>query len=231
MFPYPTHHLSFTSLATERDLRLAIVETGRLCYAQGLMPANNGNISVRMGEDRVLITPSTLCKGRLEPEDLLVIDLNGEVQKADPRRKRRISSETPMHLEVYRQRPEARAVIHAHPAYATALTVAEIPLPEDVLPELLEGLGPVPVTGFATPSSEENAQAIRALVGTHDALLLRNHGALTLGRNLDECLIHLERVEHVAKVFTLAHNLGHISHLPDPVFSKLNALRAKMKGQ
>lgn len=231
MFPANFRHIHFTPLATERDLRLAIVETGRLCYAQGLMPANNGNISVRMGEDRLLITPSTLCKGRLEPEDLLVIDLNGQVLKADPRRKRRISSETPMHLEVYRQRPDARAVIHAHPPYATALTVAEIPLPTDVLPELLEGLGPVPVTGFATPSSEENAQAIRSLIGANNAVLIRNHGILTVGRDLDECLIHLERVEHVAKVVSLAQTLGHVSRLPAEVLSKLDDLRRKMQGK
>ncbi|NCP85743.1 MAG: class II aldolase family protein [Anaerolineae bacterium CG_4_9_14_3_um_filter_57_17] len=223
------NRIRFTSLATERDLRLAIVETGRLCYEQGLMPANNGNISVRMGADHILITPSTLCKGRLEPEDLLVIDLDGQVIKADPRRKRRISSETPMHLEAYHQRPDIRAIIHAHPAHATALTVAEIPFPEDVLPELLEGLGPVAVTGFATPSTSENADAIRGLIGAHDAVLIRNHGAITVGRDLEECLIHLERVEHVAKVVYMAHSLGHVSRLPVEIVEKLHALRQQMK--
>lgn len=226
---FSPNRIHFTSLATERDLRLAIVETGRLCYAQGLMPANNGNISVRMGDDRVLITPSTLCKGHLEPDDLLVIDLSGQLLKADSRRKRRISSETPMHLEAYRQRPDIRAVIHAHPAHATALTVAEIPFPEDVLPELLEGLGPVPVTDFATPSTSENAEAIRAHIRAHDAVLIRNHGAITVGRDLEECLIHMERVEHVAKVVFMAHTLGHVSRLPAEIVAKLHILRQQMK--
>jgi L-fuculose-phosphate aldolase len=221
--------LRFSEIATERDLRQAIVEAGRLCYAQGLMPANNGNISVRMGEDRIVITPSTLCKGRLELDDLLVVDLDGKVLKADPRKKRRASSETPMHLEAYRQRPDIRAVIHAHPAHATALTVAGIPFPVDVLPELLEGLGPVPTTAFATPSTDENAYAIREYISGHDAILIRNHGAITVGRDLEQALINVERVEHVARVIVLAHGLGNIQHLPPEMVEKLHELRKTMK--
>lgn len=221
--------LRFSDLATERDLRQAIVEAGQLCYSLGLMPSNNGNISARMGEDRIVITPSTLCKGRLELDDLLVIDLDGNVLKADARKKRRVSSETPMHLEAYRQRPDIRAVIHAHPAHATALTVAGIPFPEDVLSELLEGLGPVPTTEFATPSSDENAVAIRKHIVEHDAVLIRNHGAITVGRDLEEALVHLERVEHVAKVVVMAHGLGKINRLPPEMLGKLHALHQKIK--
>lgn len=221
--------LRFSELATERDLRLAILEVGRLCYSQGLMPANNGNISARMGEDRIVITPSTLSKGRMELDDLLVIDLDGRVLKADSRKRRRISSETPMHLEAYRQRSDIRAVIHAHPAHATALTVAGIPFPDDVLPELLEGLGPVPTTDFATPSSDENAFSIRGHIAAHDAVLIRNHGAITVGRDLEEALVNLERVEHVARVITLALGLGDIQRLPPGMIEKLHDLRRKMK--
>jgi L-fuculose-phosphate aldolase len=223
------NRLHFSEIATERDLRLAIVETGRLCYAQGLMPANNGNISARMGEDRIIITPSTLCKGRLDLDDLLVVDLDGNILRANPRKNRRVSSETPMHLEAYRQRPDVRAVIHAHPANATALTVAGLPFPTDVLPELLEGLGPVPTSGFATPSTEENASAIREHITGHDAVLIRNHGAITVGRDLDEALINLERVEHVAKVIVLAQGLGEIHRLPPEIIEKLHELRKMMK--
>jgi L-fuculose-phosphate aldolase len=219
--------LRFSELATERDLRQAIVEAGRLCYEQGLMPANNGNISARMGQDRIVITPSTLCKGRLELDDLLVIDLDGNLLKADPRKKRRISSETPMHLEVYRQRPDVRAAIHAHPAHATALTVAGIPFPVDVLSELLEALGPVPTTDFATPSTDENAYAIREHIAGHDAVLIRNHGAITVGRDLDEALVNLERIEHVARVAVLAQGLGEIQRLPPEMIEKLRELRKK----
>lgn len=215
------NHLHLSSFATERDLRLAIIEAGRICYSNGLMHANTGNISMRLGNDRVVITPSKLCKGRLEPEDLLIIDLDGAIIKADTVRKRKFSSEAPLHLEVYRQRPDIRAVIHAHPANATALTVAGIPFPVDVLPEVLEGLGPVPTTRFTMPNSLDDAEAIREYVKEHNAILIRNHGALTFGVDLEEALNHLEQVESVARILVKAHVLGKVNHLPDKVMSAM----------
>ncbi len=223
------NHLQLSSFATERDLRLAIIETGRICYAGGLMLSNNGNISMRLGNDRVVITPSGMCKGRLEPEDLLVIDLDGKLVKADARRKRKVSSETPMHLEAYRQRANIRAVIHAHPVNATALTVAGFPFPVDILPEVLEGLGPVPTTRFALPSSDDNARAISEFVKEHNAILIRNHGAITFGVDLDEALNHLERLESVAKTVVTAYLLGKVNHLPDEMMPALRELYFKMR--
>ncbi len=222
------NRLHFTHFATERDLRQAILETGRLCYESGLMLSNNGNISARLGDDKVVITPSGLCKGRMEIDDLLIIDLDGSLLKADHKRKRKVSSETPMHLEAYRQRPDIRAVIHAHPAHAVALTVADIPFPTDVLPEVLEGLGPVPTTHFALPSSDDNADAIRALIKTHNAVLIRNHGVITVGQDLDEAMNHLERVESVAKSVALAYAIGKVNRLPAEMMEPLNELRKKM---
>ena len=215
------NHLHLSSFATERDLRLAIIEAGRICYSNGLMHANTGNISMRLGNDRVVITPSKLCKGRLVPEDLLIIDLDGAIIKADTVRKRKFSSEAPLHLEVYRQRPDIRAVIHAHPANATALTVAGIPFPVDVLPEVLEGLGPVPTTRFTMPNSLDDAEAIREYVKEHNAILIRNHGALTFGVDLEQALNHLEQVESVARILVKAHVLGKVNHLPDEIMSAM----------
>jgi len=222
------NRLHFSQFATERDLRQAILETGRLCYASGLLLSNNGNISARLGDDRVVITPSGLCKGRMEIDDLLVIDLAGNLIKADHKRRRKVSSETPMHLEAYRQRPDVRAVIHAHPTHAIALTVADIPFPTDILPEVLEGLGPVPTTRFALPSSDDNADAIRELIKAHNAVLIRNHGAITVGQDLDEALNHLERVESVAKAIVLASAIGKVNRLPAEMLEPLNELRKKM---
>jgi L-fuculose-phosphate aldolase len=222
------NRLHFTQFATERDLRQAILEAGRLCYASGLMLSNNGNISARLGDDKLVITPSGLCKGRMEMDDLLLIDLDGNVIKADHKRKRKVSSETPMHLEAYRQRPDIRAVIHAHPAHAVALTVADIPFPTDVLPEVLEGLGPVPTTRFAIPSSDDNALAIRDLIREHNAVLIRNHGAITVGRDLDEAMNHFERVESVARSVVLAYAIGKVNRLPAEMMEPLNELRKKM---
>ena len=223
------NHLQLSSFATERDLRLAIVEAGRICYTSGLMFSDNGNISMRLGSDRVVITPSGMCKGRMEPEDLLIVDMDGNIVKADSRRKRKVSSEAQLHLGVYRQRINIRAVIHAHPSNATALTVAGIPFPVDILPEVLERLGPVPTTRFALPDSDDYVRAINEFVKDHNAILIRNHGAITFGVDLDEALNHLERLESVAKTVVTAHLLGKVNHLPDEMMPVLREIYFKMR--
>ena len=187
------------------------------------MTSNDGNLSVRLDDERILITPSGISKGRMEADDLLVLDLAGRVIIA--RSEGRPSSETPMHLEVYRQRPDARAAIHAHPIFATTLTVAGLDFPADVLPEVLLALGEVPITAYSTPSSQEDADAIRPFIQSHNAILLRQHGSLTLGRDLEEALLHLERVEHVAEVFWRAQMLGTVQRIPPQAREQLIAIR------
>ena len=215
--------LRFPASPSEKVLRLAILECGQICYARNLMTSNDGNISVRLDKDRVLITSAGLSKGRMTDEDLLCIDLNGRVLETE--NGGRPSSETPMHLEAYRQRPDIRAIIHAHPIFATALTVAGLDFPTDILPEVLLALGEVPVSRYATPSSDDDADAIRPLICEHNAILLRQHGTLTVGADLEEALIHLERVEHVAEVFWRARMLGHVEHLPSEARTRLLAVR------
>lgn len=134
-----------------------------------------------------------------------------------------------MHLEAYRQRADIRAVIHAHPAHATALTVAGIPFPVDILPEVLECLGPIPTTRFALPSSEDNARAIRDLIKDHRGILIRNHGAITFGADLDEALNHMERIESVSKTVVTAHLLGKVNRLPDEMLPALRELYLKTR--
>jgi L-fuculose-phosphate aldolase len=225
------NEIRFTPQASETELRRAIVECGRLAYERGLLTSNDGNLSVRLDENRLLITPSGLCKGRLAPEDLLICDLNGQLLQpaADPAL--RLSGETPMHVEAYRRRPDIRAVLHAHPPYAVALTVAGKRLRHDVVWEVVLGLGEVPTTRFALPVSDDNARAISDLVANHNALLLRNHGSLTVGAHLDEALIHLERVESVAQILYLAETLGKVTPLPKTMLPKLYELRAQVIGK
>lgn len=215
--------LRFLSGTSEMDLRLAIVECGRICYERKLMTSNDGNLSTRLDERRVLITPSGVSKGRMRQEDIILIDLDGNVLASPPGT--RVSSETPMHLEAYKIRGDVRAIIHAHPVFATALTVAGMEFPADVLPEVLLTLGDVPVTTYATPSSDEDAQVIRPLIREHDAILLRQHGSLTVGPDLDQALMHLERLEHVAEVFWRARALGHVERLGDEARNRLLAVR------
>lgn len=120
-----------------------------------------------------------------------------------------------------------RAVIHAHPVFATALTVAGFEFPADVLPEVVLTLGEVPTTAYATPSSDEDALAVRDLIQSHSAILLRQHGSLTVGEDLEQALIHLERLEHVAEVFWRAHALGHVERIPLEALRQLLAVRDK----
>ena len=211
--------LNFSADTSESDLRLAIIACGEICYSRHLLMSNDGNISIRLDDRRVLITPAKLCKGRMEPDDLLIVDLMGKV--IDLARGREPSSETPMHLEVYKQRPDLHAVIHCHPIFATTLTVAGLGFPLDVLPEVMQNLKGVPITAYARPSSYENAEVIRPWICDYDAILLRQHGSLTAGKNLDEALIHLERIEHLAEVFWRASVSGHVNRIPPDELEKL----------
>ncbi len=217
--------LEYLPNATETELRLAIVECGRIAYERHLMTSNDGNISARMSDGNILITPSGMSKGRMSPDDLLIVDLNGAVISAKPGRKP--SSETPMHLEVYKQREDARAVIHAHPIYATTLMVADLAFPVDVLPEVLLTLGDVPITAYATPASHEDAVVIQPFLKDYNAMLLCQHGSLTYGRHLDEALIHLERIEHVAEIYYHARALGVVKRVPLEAQKHLIELREK----
>ena len=217
--------LRFLPSSSEAELRSAIVECGKICYDRRLLTSNDGNISVRLGNSQVLITPTGVSKGRLVLEDAMVINLSGNIEQS--KAGYQPSSETPMHLEVYKQRPNVRAVIHAHPVFATALTVAGLEFPDDILPEGTLLLGEVPISAYVTPSSDEDAEAIHPLIGSHDAILLRQHGTLTVGRDLEEALILLERLEHVAEVFWRAKMLGHVDHIPRESLDNLHAVRRK----
>ncbi len=201
-----------------QDAVRAILTCGQIAYQRRLLVANDGNISVRLA-DGILITASGVCKGRLEPQDLILVDMDGRLRRSAAGR--RPSSETPMHLEVYRQRPDVYAVLHAHPVFATALTVAGETFPLDVLPEVLLTMGEVPVTAYATPASDENATVIRELIREHDALLLRQHGSLTIGPDLETALTHLERIEHVAEVYWRARALGQVKRIPAEALNRL----------
>ncbi|HSA24843.1 MAG TPA: class II aldolase/adducin family protein, partial [Myxococcota bacterium] len=153
--------------------RQELVEYGRRLWLRGFVAANDGNLSVRLDGERVLTTPTGVSKGFMAPDDLLVTDLGG----ARVEGRGRPSSELPMHLEIYRGRPDVRAVVHAHPPVATAFAVAGIPLDQCLLPEMVVSLGAIPIAPYGTPSTEEIPASIRPFVPRCDAVLLANHGA------------------------------------------------------
>ena len=191
---------------TEAQLREELIRVSRIVGEQGLSRSSNGNLSVWLDPERVLITPSGRHKLSMEAEELLVVDFSGQVCSGAPGLQP--TSELRMHLEVYRQRPDVWAVLHAHPPYATALTLVGLPFPGDYLPEAAIGLGPVPTAAYASPGSAALAEHISPHIQEHDVLLLDHHGSLCVGRTLEETLIALERLEHVAFTYFLACNLG-----------------------
>jgi L-fuculose-phosphate aldolase len=203
----------------ESRLRAEIVRIGRLMHTQELVDGTSGNISARLGPEHILTTPSGLAKGFLEPEQLIVVDMRGQVVRAGPGL--RPTSELLMHLEAYRRRPDVNGVVHAHPITAVALSIAGISLAECLVPEAVVVLGLVPTTPYANPSSEENQRAIADVIVSHDALVLRYHGTLTVGSDVNEAYLRLETLEHTAKIVALTKLLGGGPALPPEQVTKL----------
>ncbi|RMH00966.1 MAG: class II aldolase/adducin family protein [Chloroflexi bacterium] len=214
----------------EYRLRQEIVRIGQLMYEKGFICASDGNISARLGPDRILITPSGLHKGLLEPEQLLVVDENGRLLPSLSYANRHLkpTSELPMHLEAYRQRPDIQAVVHAHPPITVALSIAGIPLADCLLPEVIVFLGLIPTTQYATPSSTENVRAIRDLIQGHDAIVLQRHGTLTVGNSPMQAFMRLETVEQNARIALILAQLGVRNPLPPEEVRKLLRQRQAM---
>jgi L-fuculose-phosphate aldolase len=208
-------------MSTESSLRADIVEVGRRMYARGYTASNDGNISVRLGADRLLMTPKGVCKGFMTPDIMCITDLEGrkiEGQR-DP------SSEALMHLEVYRQRADVQAVVHAHPPIATGFAVAGIPLDRAVLAEVLTTLGSIPIAEYATPSTRELPEAVRRYIKAHDGMLLANHGALTVGSDLFSAYFKMETIEHFAHISLVARLLGRENLIAREEVVRLQELR------
>jgi len=208
-------------MSTESSLRADIVEIGRRMYARGYTASNDGNLSVRLGGDRLLMTPKGVCKGFMTAEMMSVTDLDGRKLQGE----RDPSSEILMHLEVYRQRPDVQAVVHAHPPIATGFAVAGIPLDRAVLAEVLTTLGSVPIAEYATPSTKELPEAVRKYIKAHDGMLLANHGALTVGGDLYSAYYKMETVEHFAKISLVARLLGRENLISREEVIRLQKLR------
>jgi L-fuculose-phosphate aldolase len=204
----------------EASLRADVVEVGRRLYAKGFIAGNEGNVSVRAG-DQLYVTPGGACKGFLAPGDVVVTDLDGR-----PRAGARATSEILMHAAVYRRRPDVGAVVHAHPPTATGFAVAGLPLDRPILAEPVVTLGPVPVVPFGTPSTADLAEGVFAAVGSAHALLLANHGALTVGETLWRAWERMETLEQFARIALVARLLGGQTELTPESVARLEALRA-----
>ena len=194
-------------------------------HGRGLLAAADGNVSVRLPDDTLLLTPAGVNKGRLAPGTLARVALDGRVLEGRP------STERAMHLAVYRACPEARVVVHAHPPTAIAWTLARpalTELPTDALPELLLAAGRVPIVPYARPGTEGMGTALLPFLPAHRLLLLSRHGALAWGESMEEAVNGIERVEHSALILKAAEELGGLTPLPPLELEALRALRARI---
>lgn len=207
----------------EERVRADIVEVGRRIYARGYVASNDGNISVRLPDGRLVATPTGVSKGFMTPDMMVTTDLSGQQLTGE----RKPSSELLMHLAVYEHRPEINAVVHAHPPTATGFAVAGVPLVRAVLAEVVATLGSIPLAAYGTPSTPELPEAVRKYIKAHDGMLLANHGALTIGTDVFNAYYKMETVEHFAKISLVARQLGGEHMFSREEVAKLQGLRGR----
>ena len=201
---------------TEGILRREMVRVCQRLYQKNFVSASDGNLSVRLSNDRLLITPSGFSKGDIQERWLLIVDMDGKLirgARGPKGEELRLTSEIRMHTEVYRQRPDVNAVVHAHPPVATGFSLAGVPLAGCLLPEVVYTLGAIPTTRFAAPTTEDVPESVKELIRTFDALVLDRHGALTVGKDLWDAYFKLEKIEHTAVVMLTAHQLGGVREM------------------
>src|SRR5436190_3807451 len=209
------------TIRTEEQLRAEIVEVGRRMYARGYVASNDGNISARLDDQRLITTPTAVSKGYMTPDMMVVVDYEGNKLSGE----RKASSELKMHIEIYRNRPDVNAVVHAHPPLATGFAVAGIPLTRAVLAEVITTLGSIPIAEYATPSTAELPEAVRKYIKAHDGMLLANHGAVTCGNTVLSAHFKMETIEHFAQISLVARLLGREHLLSREEVERLQGLR------
>ena len=208
----------------EQSLRNDIIEVGKRLYLKDFVASNDGNISARLDEERIIITPTGVSKGFMTPGMLLVVDRDGRVLEGTARP----TSEMAMHLAVYEERPDVRAVVHAHPPTATGFAVARVPLDKIALPEVVYNLGTISLAPYGTPSTREVPDSIRGVIQKSDGVLLSNHGALTVGPDVMTAYYRMETLEAVARITLVARSLGGEAFLPGIEVERLYSMRQSM---
>jgi L-fuculose-phosphate aldolase len=213
-------------MPTERKHREEIVHYGRMLHQRGFVAACDGNLSVRLSGDRILVTPTCVSKGAMRPADMVIVDLEG----ARVSGRRAVTSEIGMHLLVYRMRPDIQAICHAHPPTATGFAAAGIPLTEPLVCEVVMGLGCIPLARYGTPGTSELAQTLEPYVPSYDAILMSNHGVVAYGDTLEHAYMKMETVEHFAQIALVTHLLGRQQPLKEVEIEKLMLARTKYFG-
>src|ERR1700756_798812 len=213
-------------MATERQYREHIVRYGRMLHERGFVAATDGNLSVRLSENRILSTPTCMSKREMRTQDLVGVDMQGRLVAG----KRKVSSEIGMHLLIYRLRPDVKGIVHAHPPTATGFAAAGVALNQPLVCEVVIGLGSIPLARYGTPGTAELTDALEPLVTQYDAILMSNHGVVAYADSLERAYMKMETVEHFAKIALVARTLGHEQPLGEKELEKLIVARSKYQG-
>jgi len=198
-----------------------------MLHANGMVAATDGNLSVRLGRERILVTPTCMSKGAMRASDLVVVDMEGRPVAG----RRKVSSEIAMHLLIYRLRRDVKGIVHAHPPTATGFAAAGMALNQPLVCEVVIGLGSIPLAKYGTPGTPELTEALEPLVPQYDALLMSNHGVVAYGGDLDQAYMKMETVEHFARIALVTHLLGRQQPLGETELEKLIVARAKYGAQ
>lgn len=204
-------------------LKQDICEIGRRIYAKGFAAANDGNITVRVSDNEVLCTPTMHCKGFLKPEDIATVDMTGK-QLAGAKKR---SSEALLHLEIYKQRPDVKSVVHCHPPHACAFAIAHEPIPQCILPEVEVFLGDVPITKYETPGGQAFADTIIPFVQKTNVILLANHGTVSYGENVERAYWWTEILDAYCRMLILSKQLGRVTYFTEQKERELLELKQK----
>ena len=208
-----------------QEIKEQICDICNKMWQLGWVAANDGNVSVRVGENEIIATPTGISKSFITPDKLVTIDMDGKILEANG--DYRPSSEMKMHLCCYKEREDVGSVLHAHPPTATGFAVAHVHMDKYVMIEDVIAIGSVPVTPYGTPSTMEVPDAIRPYLPEHDVLLLENHGALAIGSDLITAYYRMESLELWAKIQLVAHLLGGAKEISKKDIDTLISMRGK----
>lgn len=208
----------------DRKLKELICEIGRRVYNKGFAAANDGNISIRVGENEVLCSPTMICKGFMTPDDICAVDLEGG-QIAG---KRKRTSEILLHLAIMKHRPDVKAVVHCHPPHATAFAVAREPIPQCILPEIEVFMGEVPIAPYETPGGHAFANTVVPFLKGTNTIILTNHGTVSFGANLEEAYWKTEILDAYCRILLLSKQLGRVEYLNERESVELLDLKKKL---
>jgi L-fuculose-phosphate aldolase len=206
-----------------RQYRREMVQFGHMLHQRGYVAATDGNLSVRLDDERIMVTPTCMSKSMLRASDMVVVDLEGRRLAGN----RNVSSELAMHLLIYRLRADVKGIVHAHPPTATGFAAAGLPLNQPLVCEVVIGLGSIPLAKYGTPGTPELSDALEPLIPQYDAILMSSHGVVAYADTLHNAYMKMETVEHFAQIALVTHLLGRQQPLEGEDLEKLKLARTR----